>query len=68
MCWSLISISLLADVPTSDDVVYTVVPTSPDPAITKEPPIRPTAVPLIDCYARASMVRYRFRHKSSVLI
>lgn len=39
-----------------------------NPAITKELPICPAAVPLIDCYARASMVRYRFRHGPSVVL
>ena len=37
-------------------------------AVTEEPPICPAAVPLIDRYARASMVRYRFRHGPSVIL
>ena len=43
---------------TSHDVVYTVVPTSFNPASAKEPPVRPAAVSVIDRYACASMVRY----------
>lgn len=53
---------------TSDDVVHTVVSTSLDSAITEESPVCPAAIPLIDCYACAGMVRYRFRHGPSVVL
>ena len=40
----------------SDDVVYAMVSASFNPAITKEPPIRPVAVPVIDRHACAGVV------------
>lgn len=49
-------------------MVHAVVPTSLNPSLAEEPPICLAAVPIIDCYACAGMVRYRFRHGPSVVL
>ena len=49
-------------------MVHAVVSTSVDSPITKEPSICSAPVPLVDCYACAGVVRYRFRHGPSVVL